>query len=155
MRTLRLAAGQASLRERDEHGVGVAALEVLEGLRQLRLRGLDDEVPGLGHVRWAAGEDLEEDAAKGEDVGTLIHLGELAAGLRRELRDALATLARETTTAAIIMATKLVRREVAQEPEVLVRAIETVLYKAAAGCPLSVTVHPEDAAWLEAAPAIR
>jgi flagellar assembly protein FliH len=79
---------------------------------------------------------------------------ELAVGLHRELLDALGNVARETAAMAVLMASKLVRREVAQDPEVLVRAIETVLYKSAAGCPLSVTVHPEDAAWLGAAPAL-
>jgi len=80
---------------------------------------------------------------------------ELAAGMRREVRDALATLARQTAAIASVMATKLVRREVEQDPDILVRALETVLYKSAAGCPLSVTVHPDDAAWLDAAPAVR
>jgi len=77
---------------------------------------------------------------------------ELAGGLRREIEDALATVAKQTVTMAMLMATKLVRREVAADPEVLVRTLETVLYKAEAGSSLSITAHPEDAAWLEAAP---
>jgi flagellar biosynthesis/type III secretory pathway protein FliH len=77
---------------------------------------------------------------------------ELADGLRREIEDALATLANQTVTMATLMATKLVRREVAADPEVLVRTLETVLYKAEAGSSLSITAHPEDATWLEAAP---
>ncbi len=80
---------------------------------------------------------------------------ELTVGVRREVRDALSTLARHTAAIAAIMATKLVRREVEHDPEILVRALETVLYKTAAGCPLSVTVHPDDASWLESAPAVR
>ena len=80
---------------------------------------------------------------------------ELAAGLRREIEDALATVAKQTVSMATLMAVKLVRREVAADPEVLVRTLETVLYKAEAGCSLSITAHPEDAAWLEAAPELR
>ena len=80
---------------------------------------------------------------------------DLAEGLRREIEDALATVAQQTVTMAMLMATKLVRREVAADPEVLVRTLETVLYKAEAGCSLSITAHPEDATWLDAAPELR
>ncbi len=73
---------------------------------------------------------------------------EFSTGVRDEVEAALGTLAARTVEMARIMAEKLVRREVASDPEVLVRALETVLYKAEAGCRLQVTAHPDDAAWL-------
>jgi len=73
---------------------------------------------------------------------------EFSVGMRREVEDALSTLAARTVEMAHLMAEKLVRREVASDPQVLVRALETVLYKIEAGCSLQVTVHPDDAAWL-------
>ena len=79
----------------------------------------------------------------------------LSAGLQAALRDAIADLARRTAEIAVLMAGKVVRREVAIDREVLVRCLETVLYKAEAGCSLSVTTHPEDAAWLAAATSLR
>ena len=102
--------------------------------------------------------ERDEAAARRQAEETELHdrwQRELGEGLRREVLDALGSLARETAAMAVVMATKLVRREVAQDPEVLVRTLETVLYKSAAGCPLAVTVHPDDAAWLAAAPAVR
>jgi flagellar biosynthesis/type III secretory pathway protein FliH len=73
---------------------------------------------------------------------------EFAGGVRREVEAALASLAQHTAAIARLMAEKLVRREVAADPEVLLRALETVLFKVEAGCSLQVTVHPDDAAWL-------
>ncbi len=79
----------------------------------------------------------------------------VAAQLEREYSAALADLAGRTAEVAVILAEKLVRREVEADPEVLVRALETVLYKADAGADLSITVHPDDAAWLAASTDIR
>ena len=73
---------------------------------------------------------------------------EFAGGVRREVEAALATLAQHTAAIARLMAEKLVRREVAADPEVLLRTLETVLFKVEAGCSLRVTVHPDDAEWL-------
>jgi flagellar assembly protein FliH len=72
----------------------------------------------------------------------------LASGLEQTVRETIGELARRTAMIAVAMASKVVRREVALDAEVLVRNLETVLYKAAAGSRLSVTVHPEDAVWL-------
>lgn len=80
---------------------------------------------------------------------------ELSAGLRGRVDESIAGLARHAVDMALLMAAKVVRRAVEADPEVLVRNLETVLYKAEAGCALSVTVHPEDAAWLRSAPELR
>jgi len=50
---------------------------------------------------------------------------------------------------AVAMAAKIVRAAVAADPAVLTATIETVLFKIERDTPLTVTVHPEDAAWLE------
>jgi len=73
---------------------------------------------------------------------------EFSEGIRHEVEDALSTLARHTVDIAVIMAEKLVRREIETDRDVLVRALETVLYKVEAGSSMQVTAHPEDAAWL-------
>lgn len=79
--------------------------------------------------------------------------------LATELRDAqqilFASLARRLSELAVLIAGKIVRREVALDPQVLVRALETAFYKLDTGARLSVTVHPDDAAWVEAAPHLR
>lgn len=80
---------------------------------------------------------------------------QFAGEVRREVEDALSTLAARTVEMARLMAEKVVRREVASDPQVLVRALETVLYKIEAGCSLQVTVHPDDAAWLVDHPELR
>lgn len=71
------------------------------------------------------------------------------------LRTAMHQLARRTSEYAMLMAAKVIRREVELDPEILARSLETILYKCEAGCTLSVTVHPDDAAWLAAAPDFR
>jgi flagellar assembly protein FliH len=109
--------------------------------------------------RWTR-DTAERDAAEAERLATEVTAHqqwqqELAAQLRAELEDALAAVVRQTAAMASLMAAKVVRREVATDPGVLVRALETVIYKAAAGCSLSVTVHPDDAAWLTGAAELR
>jgi len=79
----------------------------------------------------------------------------LAAGLQQEIDRTLQAWARRLGEIAVLMAAKVVRREVQCDPQVLTRALETVLFEAAAGRPLTVTVHPDDAAWLEQAPDLR
>lgn len=67
-----------------------------------------------------------------------------AAGQERSLREMAAASAR----LAVALAEKIVRAEIARDPEPLVRAIETALFATGAGEALQITVHPEDAAWL-------
>jgi flagellar biosynthesis/type III secretory pathway protein FliH len=71
--------------------------------------------------------------------------GRVAAAVNRELQDAAAAAARLT----VQLAEKIVRREVATDPGVLGRVIETTLLKIAENTPLSVRANPVDAAWLE------
>ncbi|MEZ4388762.1 MAG: FliH/SctL family protein [Candidatus Krumholzibacteriia bacterium] len=80
---------------------------------------------------------------------------EFGGGIRREIEASLATLAAQTTAIAVLMAEKLVRREVTVDRGVLERALATVLYKVEAGCVLQVTAHPDDAAWLLDHPELR
>lgn len=79
----------------------------------------------------------------------------LATALRQEIDATLASWARRLGEIAVLMATRVVRREVQLDPQILVRAVETVLFKAEAGRPLTVTAHPDDAAWLEQSPELR
>lgn len=125
--------------------------QVMELLDQDVRREYEDQ----GRRETAARQQADADRQAAEAAALDQWQRELAEGLRREIEDALATVAKQTVTMASLMATKLVRREVTTDPEVLVRTLETVLYKAEAGCALSITAHPEDAAWLEAAPELR
>jgi len=107
-------------------------------------------------LQEAASRDAAAQAALAEQEAILTRWQEEFGGsVQRAHAEALASLARRTVEVALQMATKVVRREVAQDPGVLVRALETVLYKVDAGCPLSVTVHPEDARWLTTEAALR
>lgn len=72
--------------------------------------------------------------------------------VRREVEGALRMVARQTVELGALIAEKIVRRTVNVDREVLVRAIETALFKVEAGCQLQVTVHPEDAEWLRRHP---
>ena len=67
---------------------------------------------------------------------------------RRELAAASARLAMQ-------LAGKIVRGTAGRDPEVLARSLETVFYGAGARGALAVTVHPDDAAWLEDNPDLR
>jgi flagellar biosynthesis/type III secretory pathway protein FliH len=71
---------------------------------------------------------------------------------RQETDRRLQELAAASARLALQVAGKLVRRVVQDDREVLVRAIETVFYGAGTREPLTVTVHPDDAAWLESDP---
>lgn len=112
------------------------------------------------HDEWRRQEEEARQAAaavqREADLAALAAWQDsLARKLDEAFRSALAVVASRTAELAMLMAQKVVRREVAADPEVLVRSLETVLYKAAAGCLLTVTVHPEDALWLAAAPQLR
>ncbi|HOX26440.1 MAG TPA: FliH/SctL family protein [Candidatus Krumholzibacteria bacterium] len=121
-------------------------------LLELDLRREHDE-----RARREAEAQAAADASRqAEDAAALARWqAEFAEGVRREIKDKLDDLVRHAADLAVAMATKVVRREVAVDPEVLVRALETVLYKAEAGATLSVTVHPDDARWLAAASELR
>lgn len=125
--------------------------EVLKLLEQDLRREHDERRRQEEEARQAAAAVQRE-----ADLATLAAWQDsLARKLDEAFRSALAVVASRTAELAMLMAQKVVRREVAADPEVLVRSLETVLYKSAAGCLLTVTVHPEDALWLAAAPQLR
>jgi flagellar biosynthesis/type III secretory pathway protein FliH len=80
---------------------------------------------------------------------------EFSESLEEALQSCLAQLATRISDFAVLMASKIVRREVVQDPDILIRNLETVLFKARAGCILTVTVHPEDADRLKSSPELR
>jgi len=92
-------------------------------------------------------EAAQEVAAQAETETLKQWQESLASDIKQEFNDAVNSLARHTVDMAVIMAEKLVRREVQTDREVLVRTLETVLYKAEAGVSLTVTMNPDDASW--------
>jgi flagellar biosynthesis/type III secretory pathway protein FliH len=79
-------------------------------------------------------------------------MANLTAQLREEVRSEIGTLAREAIALSVRIAEKIVRARVAVDGEVLVRALETVLYKLEGTGSMTVTLNPEDAAVLEERP---
>jgi flagellar biosynthesis/type III secretory pathway protein FliH len=58
-------------------------------------------------------------------------------------------LAEEATDLAVAIAEKIIRERAAIDRGVLIRTLETALYKVQSERPVVVLVHPEDAVWLE------
>ena len=106
-------------------------------------------------LREALGAEIGE-AARREDArraAELRELGEnLASALEAESRALLESVARAGADLALAVAERIVRREVAADPGVLARAIESVLLRLRAGVTLTVTVSPDDARYLEGEP---
>lgn len=78
-----------------------------------------------------------------------------AAGWQEQAEQRHRDLAAASARLAVQLAGKIVRGTAERDPEVLARALETVFYGAGARGALTVTVHPEDAAWLEDNSALR
>lgn len=98
--------------------------------------------------------ELEE--ARRRDRQELQQAQDAFAAAWQEQHDArLREIAVAAARLAVQLAGKLVRRAAAADPETLARTLETVLYGAGARGPLTVTVHPDDAAWLDARPELR
>ncbi|MCP4572086.1 MAG: hypothetical protein GY838_07000 [bacterium] len=74
---------------------------------------------------------------------------EWAAGYGVRHEEALREMAAACARLAVTLAEKIIRGRVEQEPEILVRAIETALFAVGGAEALKVTVHPDDAVWLE------
>jgi len=79
----------------------------------------------------------------------------LAAALEAETQAVLEGVARSAADLALIVAERIVRREVVADPSIVARALEDLLLRLPASAPLTVTVHPDDAAWLENQPELR
>ena len=69
----------------------------------------------------------------------------------REMRE----IARAAVRLSFQLAERIVRTKVAADPEVLVRAVESTLFKIQSTRSLTLTVNPEDAVWLEQQPELR
>jgi len=76
-------------------------------------------------------------------------LVDFSEAFRKENEAKIDLLTRQTAALAMALAEKVVRREVAMDQQVLVRTLETVLYKLDAGAALQLRVHPDDASFLE------
>lgn len=125
------------------------------------------------HERALVCELVEQDLARSYAVREQALRDELEEGRRRDrqqqqaAQDAFAAAwqqqqdgrLREIAVAAarlaVQLAGKLVRRAAEGDPQTLARTLETVLYGAGARGPLTVSVHPDDAAWLEQRPELR
>ncbi|MFO7653902.1 MAG: FliH/SctL family protein [Candidatus Krumholzibacteriia bacterium] len=77
---------------------------------------------------------------------------ELAAAVDAHRRELVNRLARESVDLALALAEKVIRSAVTADPDVLVRALETVLHKVEAGAALEIIASPQDARRLEADP---
>jgi len=120
--------------------------QVLDLLEQDLRREFDEQREHERQARRAV-EAAQSVAAQAEADNLKQWQESFASGLQQEYADAVSSLARHTVDMAVIMAEKLVRREVETDRDILIRTLETVLYKAEAGVSLSVTMNPEDAAW--------
>ncbi|MHB8079065.1 MAG: FliH/SctL family protein [Candidatus Krumholzibacteriia bacterium] len=113
-------------------------------------------------VRERIGQEVEASLRAREDDRWRRHEEEtqafangLAAALEAETQSVLAGVARSAADLALVVAERIVRREVAADPAILARALEDLLLRLPAGAPLTVTVHPDDAAWLADQPDLR
>ncbi len=69
-----------------------------------------------------------------------------------EVNRRLEGLAKSCIALSLDLAEKIVRKTVDLDREVLVRSLETTLYKVPSGHPLNITVSPQDAQWLQDKP---
>lgn len=76
-------------------------------------------------------------------------LENLSVALERALAGQLKEIAAGSARLAVRLAEKVVRGAVAVDQEVLARTLETAHYKLLESSALTVSLHPEDAAWLE------
>ncbi|HPF70700.1 MAG TPA: FliH/SctL family protein, partial [Candidatus Krumholzibacteria bacterium] len=140
-------------------------------------RGLGDPSNLMGHLsaleRTTICELVEQDVSRAYAEREVLLRAELEAARDREVaelraaQEAFAASWTEATDAhlqqiagaaarlALQLAGKIVRRVAADDAGVLTRAVETVFYGAGTRDALAVTVHPDDAAWLEANPTVR
>ncbi len=75
--------------------------------------------------------------------------------LELERQQQMQTLASEAVNLALVVAEKLVHCHIEVDQQVLVRNLETVLYKLEAGMGCTIQVHPEDAEYLEHLPELK
>lgn len=92
--------------------------------------------------------DLECEQARQEFLNWGAEYAEQA---DRQMRE----IARSCVRLAFQIAERIVRAKVANDPEALIRAVESTLFKVQSTRPLTLTVNPEDAAWLDQQPELR
>ncbi len=107
----------------------------------------------LGETEAAcAGQIAEAQIVAEQRIATWT--AEFADQMQSGLEEALRATADAAVHLALAMAEKIVRARVEVDDEVLLRGIETVLFKAEPGATVSVTCHPDDAANLRSAPEV-
>lgn len=128
----------------------LAALSREERAQVMELVDQDIRTEYEARAQQAQAEQIQAEAQRQATLTEALDQwrDQFSVALRQEIDDALSTLARRTVDIAVLMAEKLVRREVVADTGVLVRALETVLFKTEAGSSMQVTAHPDDATWL-------
>lgn len=122
-------------------------------LRGLLTAAEREQVEALARAEAeAAARERQAESERRRDAENQAFCRELAARLEAEWRAAMAAVAKRGVELALAMAERILRREVARDPDVLARALEALLYRVPSGAQLAVTAHPEDAAWLQAQP---
>ncbi len=97
----------------------------------------------------------EDERSRRQQEQTMEFAHGLAAALEAETQAVLEGVARSAADLALIVAERIVRREVAADPAIVARALEDLLLRLPASAPLTVTVHPDDAVWLDDQPELR
>lgn len=109
----------------------------------------------IGQEMEASWRAREDERWRRHQAETLAFAQGLAAALEAETQSVLEGVARSAAELALVLAERIVRREVVADPAILARALEDLLLRLPAGAPLTVTVHPDDAAWLAEQPDLR
>jgi flagellar biosynthesis/type III secretory pathway protein FliH len=91
----------------------------------------------------------EREAAAAREARLEDWLASFGTTLQEESRQRWQRLARETVDLSVAIAEKIVRQAVQLDRELIVRALETLLYKLDAGVAMTVIAHPDDAAYLQ------
>ncbi len=110
---------------------------------------LERELADALAARQAAQDAARQQRQQDEVQALLAGLGD---ALAREQVQTQAALAREAVRLAVVMAERILRRELASDTGAVVRAVEMLLRKVSAAASLRVTVNPEDASYLRAQP---
>jgi hypothetical protein len=94
-------------------------------------------------------EAKEREAAAAQAARLKDWLERFGSTLEKESQQRWQRLARETVDLSVAIAEKIVRQAVQVDRELIVRALETMLYKLDAGVAMTVIAHPEEAAYLQ------
>lgn len=102
-------------------------------------------------IAAAMGAQQETVAARQREENRRL-LADLAENITRENAEINSVVAREAVSLALDIARRILRRELAADPQAIVRALETLLSKLAGTAVLRVTVNPADAVTLRDQP---